>query len=108
MTITIDLPEELASQLTALLPEKERDRFAIAAIAEALSARLQACDARLAASLVAEIDPEKEPEREAAECIVVVEEGLEDVDAGRNLVSLEEVRLQWEAEKTVRRTTDRR
>ena len=87
MTITIDLLDELASQLTA---------------------RLQDSDARLAASLVADIDPEREPEREAAECIAIVEEGLEDVDAGRNLISFEEARRQWEAEKTARRAADRK
>jgi predicted transcriptional regulator len=107
MTITMDLPDELAARLAELLPEEERDRFAIAAIAEALAARLQDHDARLAASLIAEIDPQEEPEREAAECIAIVEEGLEDVDAGRNLISFEDARRQWEAEKQARQVADR-
>src|ERR1043166_3325818 len=97
MTLTIDLPEELASQMNALLPEEERDRFAISAIAEALTARQQERDALLAASLNEDLDPEKEPERDASECIAIVEEGLKDVDAGRDLVSIDEVRRQWEA-----------
>lgn len=107
MTFTIDLPDELASQLTALLPEEERGRFAISAIAEALAAHLQERDARLAESLVMEIDPEQEHEREATECISIVEEGLEDVDAGRNLISFEEVRRQWASEKAALRASDR-
>src|SRR5690349_20103941 len=90
MTLTIDLPDALASRLTALLPEEEHDRFALSAIADAL----------LSASLLAELDPEQELEREAAECIAAVAEGFADIDAGRNLVSLEEVRHRWDAEKT--------
>ncbi len=103
MSFTIELPEELASQLTALLPEVERRRFAVSAIAEALKARQRAGHARLAAVLLAELNPASEPEREAAECIAAVEEGLEDVDAGRALLSFEKVRRQWEAERTARR-----
>ena len=95
MTLIIDLPDELASQLTAFLPAEDRDRFAVDAIAEAPAVRKQDADARLAASLLADLDPTNEPEREAAECIAIVEEGLEDVDTGRNLVSFEEVRRQW-------------
>lgn len=86
MTITIELPDELASRLAELLPEEEWDRFAASAIAEALEARLRDADARLAESLLADIDPDNEPEREAAECIAIVEEGLEEVDAGRHLI----------------------
>lgn len=106
MTFTIELPAELASRLMAILPEEERSRFAASAIAEALMARQREGDARLAAALLAELDPKKEPEREAAECRSIVEEGLEEVDAGRNLVSFEDVRRQWEAEKAARRTPD--
>src|SRR5882724_4362895 len=101
MTLTLDLPEELASRLAMLLPEEERDRFAVAAIAEALAAR-QRSDAQLAASLLADLDPDKDPESEAAECISIVEEGLEDVDAGRNLISFEEACRRWEADKATR------
>lgn len=92
MTLTIDLPEELASRLTALLPEEERDRFALSAIAEALETRQQEWEGRLAASLLAEIDPEQEPERESAKCLAAVEEGFADIEAGRHLVSLEAMR----------------
>lgn len=74
MTITIDLPDELASRLAELLPEEERNRFAIAAIAEALEAR----------------------KRDSSECIAAVEEALADMDEGRNLIPFEEVCRQWE------------
>jgi predicted transcriptional regulator len=77
MTLTIDLPDELASRLAELLPEEERDRFAVAAIAEALEARR--CD--------------------SAECIAAVEQALEDMDEGRNLIPFEEVCRQWDADR---------
>ncbi|HZT41180.1 MAG TPA: hypothetical protein VFA07_03280 [Chthonomonadaceae bacterium] len=81
MTITIDLPDELASRLAELLPEEERNRFAVNAIAEALEAR----------------------RRDTAECVTAVEQALADMDAGRNLIPFEEVSRQWEADKTVLR-----
>ena len=104
LTLTIDLPDELATQLTALLPDGEHYRFAVDATADALAVRQQDADARLAASLVADLDPINEPEREATECVVIVNKGLDDVDAGRNLASFEDVRRQWDEEKSVRRS----
>ena len=99
MSIILELPEELASRLAALLPEGERDQFALSAIEAALAARRRdEEDARLAATLSADLDPVKEPERNAAECIAVVEAELEDMQAGRGVsYSLEEMSQRWEA-----------
>jgi predicted transcriptional regulator len=83
MTLTIDLPEELASRLTALLPEEERTRFSVAAIADALIYRENEQD-----------------------CVEVVEQALIDMDAGRGLISFEEVCRQWEAEKLTQEIRD--
>ncbi len=78
ITLTIELPDELASRL-ALLPEAERSRFSAAAIADALLFR-----------------------EEEQDCVEVVEQALPDMDAGQGLVSFEEVRRQWDAEKAAR------
>ncbi len=103
MTFTLDLPEEVAAQLTDLLPSEERSRFAVAAIADALSVRLREADARLADALEAEYDPE----RDAAECIAIVEQELADMEKGDDSITLEEFRRQWEAQKAARRTAGR-
>ena len=108
MTIRIDLPDEVASRLTALLPEDERDRFAVSAISDALLAREMEAEARLEEELTAELDPGLEPERDSSECQAIVEEGLEDMDAGRNLLDFEEVREKWEMEKAARRGIGRK
>lgn len=78
MTLTIDLPDELASRFVEALPEEERYRFALTAISEALDAR----------------------RRDSAECIAAVEQALTDMDEGCNLIPFEEVCRQWEADKT--------
>ena len=104
MTFTLDLPEDVALRLTELLPSEERSRFAVAAIADALNARLRQADARLADALEAEYDPECDD----AECRAIVEQELADVEAGRGKsVSLEEARRQWEAEKAARQVARR-
>ncbi len=77
MTLTIDLPDELASRLSALLPAEERGRFAVSAIADALLAQ----------------------ERDSAECIAAVEEAFIDVDKGRT-ISFEEEEARWQLQKT--------
>ncbi len=82
MTFTIDLPDDLASRL-ALLPEEERSRFSVAAIADALTFRDDELD-----------------------CIEVVEQALSDMDEGRGLVSFEELCRQWDAEKAEREPPD--
>ncbi len=74
MTLTIDLPEELASRLAASMPEEERSEFTIHAIADALEAR----------------------RRDKTECIAAVEEAFKEMDAGRGLISFEEAQRQWE------------
>ena len=84
MTVTLDLPDELSSRLTALIPEETRDRFAAAAIADALNLR----------------------QLETEECVPIVEQALADMDAGRNLVSFEEVCDQWDADRAERNTLD--
>lgn len=105
MIFSVELPDELAGRLAALLPEEERDGFAIAAIADALEARQREIEAdeRVLAALRADLDPEREPERDAAECVAAVEEALADVEAERNLVSFEEACRRWDAEKAARR-----
>ena len=82
LTVTIDLPDEVASRFVALLPEKERSQFSVDAIAEALQLR----------------------QEEADDCVTVVEQALADMDAGIGLVSFEEVCRQWDAEKAARKT----
>jgi predicted transcriptional regulator len=76
MTLTINLPDELASQMNRFLTEEERDDFAVSAIAEALLS----C------------------EQDAVECSAAVEEGLADMEAGRT-ISLEEEKARWQSEK---------
>ncbi len=98
--MTIELPDELASRLNALLPEGERDRFAVAAIADALRARQQEDeDERVLAALRADLDPDADPERDARECIAAVEEAFAEMDAGRGLVSFEEEMARWQQQK---------
>ena len=83
MTLTIELPDDVASRLAEMLPEGERDRFAASAIADALESRM----------------------RDSEECVLAVEEALADMEAGRNLIPFEEVCRQWEAEKASRPTS---
>lgn len=99
--MTIELPDELAMRLNALLPEGERDGFAVAAIADALQARQQEneADERVLASLHADLDPDADPERDARECIAAVEEAFAEMDAGRGLVSFEEEMARWQQQK---------
>ncbi len=78
MTLTIDLPDDLSSRLTALLPEEERVRFAVSAIADALHAQ----------------------ERDSAECVSAVEEALQDMEAGRTVALKEEV-ARWQQQKAL-------
>lgn len=81
--MTITLPDELAAQMTTLLPEEERDEFAMSAIADALEARRQV---------------DREMERDSAECVVAVNEALFDVQAGRT-ISFEEETACWQQQK---------
>ncbi len=77
MTLTIHLPDKPAAQFLALMPEEKRDEFIAEAIADAVALRqdeTREAEARLLAVLRAELDPEKEPERDAAECRATVEE----------------------------------
>ena len=76
MILTIDLPEELASRLNELLPEEERVRFAVAAIAHALVVQ----------------------ERDSAECIAAVEEAIAEMETGRT-IALKDERARWEKQK---------
>jgi predicted transcriptional regulator len=99
--MTIQLPDELADQLAALVPEQdERDHFAVAAIADAVRLRQQEVEAdeRVLASLRARLDPDTEPERDSAECVAAVEEAMADMEAGRTY-SLEEERAYWQQQK---------
>ena len=80
MTITIELPDELASRL-AQLPEEERSRFSIVAIADTLTLR-----------------------DEEQNVVEVVGRALADMDEGRGLVSFGEVCRQWDSEKAIHKT----
>lgn len=85
MSLTIDLPDELAARL-AELPADERDTFAVDAIATALEARW----------------------RDSAECITAVEEALADMDEGRHLIPFDDVCRQWEIDRDARQSFGRR
>lgn len=78
MTLTIDLPDALASRLNALLPKEDRGRFAISAIANALLAQ----------------------EHDSAECVEAIEEALADMDSQR-IVSFEDEMARWKLQKSV-------
>ena len=80
MTLTIKVPDEVASRLEEMLPPEERDSFAAAAIADALELR----------------------SRDSAECIAAVEDAIADMDAGRNLIPFDEVCRRWDAERAAR------
>ncbi len=106
MTLTIELPDNLASQLMTRTTKEERNAFVVEAVADALnplsdegeerfvhdggifvggkplSKEEQEGEARLLAALNAELDPEKEPERDAAECKRIVDAEIADMDAG--------------------------
>ena len=81
LTLTIDLPDELAARFITLLSEGERRRFSVAAIADALQFR----------------------QDEDSDCVTAVEQALADMDAGKGLISFEEVCRQWDAEKASRK-----
>ena len=74
MTLTIDLPDDLAIRLNAALPEEARVRFAVSAISDALLAQ----------------------ESDSAECISAVEEAMIDVEMNRSL-SFEAEKARWRA-----------
>ena|SRR5580700_3485207 len=99
MTLTLNLPEALAARLASTLPEEERDRFALAAIEDALSARQMEAEARLEMELLADFDAE----RDAAEYRAAIDEGLNDVETNHELVSFDEVQRRWEADKATNR-----
>jgi len=80
MTLKLDLPDDIASKLAKLLPEGERDRFALSAISEALDARIH----------------------DSAECRAAVERALEDMDTGRNVIPFEDLCRAWDSEKLAR------
>ena len=76
MTLTIELPDEMARKMTEMLPEGDRRHFAISAIENALLAQ----------------------EQDSEECMMAVEEGFAQMDCGRT-VSLEEEIARWQSEK---------
>src|SRR5579862_4524411 len=81
MSLTIDLPDELAARLIVLLPEEAREPFAVSAIAEALLAQ----------------------ESDSADCADAIEEAFADMEAGRS-VTLEEEKAGWQSQRATRRT----
>jgi len=86
-TFTLDLPDELAERL-AELPKAEVNAFA----ANMLTQLVQADD-----DLDLELD---------ADTIAAIEEGLDDVEAGRT-IPFEQVRAEWDAEKASRHAAAR-
>lgn len=87
MIVTLELPDELATQLMAL-PESERNRYATAAFWH----YTEEVD-----NVAGEDSEEKEDE-----CIAIVEQALADVEAGRNMVHFEDVLRRYEADKLER------
>ena len=86
-TLTIELPEELFARLNDL-PREERSLFVAAALSGDLSPNLSEAiaDALYAAELEANFDPITDAE----ECRLGIEEGLADIEAGRD-ISIEEL-----------------
>jgi predicted transcriptional regulator len=78
MTITIELPEELAARLEGLT-EEERDRYTLAALTAGMGVWT----------------PEEEAQ-DHADMVVAVNEALDEVDAGRDM-PLEELVAEREA-----------
>jgi predicted transcriptional regulator len=76
MTLTISLPDELASWLMAILPEEARQRFAVTAIEDALLAQ----------------------ERDSEECIAAVEEALAEIKTGQT-ISLKAEQARWQSQQ---------
>ena len=128
MTLTIELPENLASQLMTRTTEEERNAFVVEAVADALNPlsdegeerfvhdggifvggkpltkEEQEIDARWLAALNVIIDPEKEPERDAAELRAIIEAEIADMDAGKGKsYSMEEMREMWAVQKAALR-----
>ena len=104
MTITIELPDELAARLAARLPEEERDRFAIAAIADALNQAEQADALPLrpfseyaseADYVAAAADSAQAHSLDPDTCAAIAK-GIADWEAGHTL-SLSEARAQADA-----------
>ena len=87
MTLTIDLPEELASRLTASYPEEaERNQLIICSIAEVLESQQQ----------------------ESEDLIASMDVIISDVQAGRNTYSFEEVCRQWDEDTAARLKAEKR
>ncbi len=87
MTLTIDLPEELASRLTASYPEEaKRNQLIICSIADVLESKQQEAD-----DLIASMDAL-----------------IADVEAGRNTYSFEEVCRQWDEDTAARLKAEKR
>lgn len=87
MTLTLELPEELAARLKDL-PEEERHSFSIAAIADALTC------------LYCEIEPEE------GDWIEQVNQAIDEIEAGQTGMPIEELFRQWDAEKESRRAKE--
>ena len=77
MTMTIELPAELAHRMNLLFRSEELGQFAIAAIEDAVYWK--------------EVD--------SRECIAGVQEGLRDFETGRS-ISLAEEKVRWNLHKT--------
>ena len=87
MTLTLELPEELAARLNDL-PAEERHSFSIAAIDDALTC------------LYCQIEPEE------GDWIEQVNQAIDEIEAGDPGIPFEEVCRQWDAEKASRRAKE--
>jgi len=85
ITLTIDLPDELAERL-ASWSEEERRRFSAHAISDALSFR----------------------QEEEGDCETVVQQALDDMNAGVGLISFEDFCRRWDAVRASAGATESR
>ena len=81
MTLTIDLPDKLASQFMARIGEADRETFSINAIADALLRR-----------------------EEEDDFVPIIEQALANMDARHGLIAFEDLCQQWDAEDAARTT----
>lgn len=85
MTLTLELPDAVAAQLTALLPEEEeRNYFGVNAIVDALTFR----------------------QNETEDLISVVNQALDGVYANKGMIDFDEFCCQRDAEKAARKKTN--
>ena len=98
-SITIELPETLMTQLSAL-PRDKRMPFVADALRGDLSENLS--DAIAEALYAAELEANFDPVKDTEECRLAVEEGLSDAEVGRDVSPADEL-VRWEGIKQAMR-----